>query len=379
MMNNTSQMPAVDVGLQRQQQEIMSKIGNLLTAYSDTEVPSSAPPVPGAPPVMPNNPKSKFTHLFYNKVDPQKRHLYHCPSHVKQSDWEAAEASNPDPTNLVPAPIIGVESLQQRVLSQQAEAKKLKEYVVSLKECAGSLKQSVSTSEARSENLKAEQIVLDHRLLQVRTRQREGRIVIMLFSLNYIASCFFSYLFLSFSHIAYLRCSNSLGGAAYHSRSVVFQLSFPYYFDLIHSPFSIFSFSSQVMRKVEILRCMNLPLQAGEREFMARLEEVQMNLARPQRILDGFARDAKFKQQRIEALSRSSGSGGNGMMMSSNGGSGGGSGGGGGGKQGQSSALSEKDLVKLFTVLSEQRLGLAHLSEIMRKDFRDLELIMNNS
>ncbi|GMH66458.1 hypothetical protein TrRE_jg569, partial [Triparma retinervis] len=75
----------------------------------------------------PSDPQCLLQHLFYNKVDPAQRHLYTRPNHVTPQKWEEAEARNPDPENYVPAPVVGVEALQKRVVQQQLQVKQLKE------------------------------------------------------------------------------------------------------------------------------------------------------------------------------------------------------------------------------------------------------------
>ena len=66
---------------------------------------------------------------------------------IAASEWEEAEVNNPDPENYVPAPVVGVEALQKRVVQQQVEVRKLKEYMDSLRKAANALGGKVRRSE----------------------------------------------------------------------------------------------------------------------------------------------------------------------------------------------------------------------------------------
>ncbi|KAG8859699.1 hypothetical protein FRB96_004273 [Tulasnella sp. 330] len=67
----------------------------------------------------PNSPKCRFTHYFYNMVDPQQVAYYGRPMNARNdAEWEKAVRTNPDPSCLVPVPAIGYEDLQKRVNMQ---------------------------------------------------------------------------------------------------------------------------------------------------------------------------------------------------------------------------------------------------------------------
>ncbi|KAG9001008.1 hypothetical protein FRB94_005032 [Tulasnella sp. JGI-2019a] len=71
----------------------------------------------------PNSSKCRFTHYFYNPVDPQQIAYYGRPPNARNdAEWEQAVRANPDPSSLVPVPAIGFEDLQKRVNNQAAFA-----------------------------------------------------------------------------------------------------------------------------------------------------------------------------------------------------------------------------------------------------------------
>ena len=68
--------------------------------------------------------QSRFKHMFYNAVDPSQKHLYVRPAHISERLWIQAQRDNPDPSNCVPAAVIGFKELTARVKVQQEHAQK---------------------------------------------------------------------------------------------------------------------------------------------------------------------------------------------------------------------------------------------------------------
>mmetsp|Transcript_17866 Transcript_17866/g.23545 ORF Transcript_17866/g.23545 Transcript_17866/m.23545 type:complete len:435 (+) Transcript_17866:307-1611(+) len=99
----------------------------------------------------------------------------------------------------------------------------------------------------------------------------------------------------------------------------------------------------QVLRKLEVLRSMGLPLQLQERELHIRLEAVANHLAAPtQRLTDLHAHSTQVERP-ID----------------------------------HSEKLKDKDLAKLHAALQHQRKGLEHLTDILKKDMRDMQIMKN--
>jgi len=172
---------------------------------------------------------------------------------------------NPDPENLVPAPVIGVGSLQKRVVNQQLEVGKLGKFVEKLKEAAGALQSRTRRSSEVAINFKMQQEVLAQRLLQA-------------------------------------------------------------------------------MRKVEVLRCMGLSIQPSELDFRQNVTKLHQTLDRPQALLGEItAAASSYKSMRQREV--------------------------------DTQQLSKEDLKALFKILQEQQTGLNHLTTVVKKDLKDMELL----
>mmetsp|Transcript_26659 Transcript_26659/g.38992 ORF Transcript_26659/g.38992 Transcript_26659/m.38992 type:complete len:475 (-) Transcript_26659:294-1718(-) len=112
-----------------------------------------------------------------------------------------------------------------------------------------------------------------------------------------------------------------------------------------------------VMRKVEIVRCMNLPLQPAERDAGDRLKLVLRQLNQVGKTMGDVEKRAQAHAQYL----RSTG--------------GAGEGGDGGGDDSNANTLTEEDKTELFTVMNEQKEGLERLVNIVKKDLRDVNIL----
>ncbi|GMH78507.1 hypothetical protein TrST_g6498 [Triparma strigata] len=100
----------------------------------------------------------------------------------------------------------------------------------------------------------------------------------------------------------------------------------------------------QAMRKVEVLRCMGLSIQPDEMTFRNEIMSLHKNLDRPQSLLQEITASAStYKQMRASSLSPS--------------------------------LLASEDLKALYKILVEQQTGINHLTEVVKKDRKDMELI----
>mmetsp|Transcript_19314 Transcript_19314/g.47752 ORF Transcript_19314/g.47752 Transcript_19314/m.47752 type:complete len:450 (+) Transcript_19314:130-1479(+) len=104
----------------------------------------------------------------------------------------------------------------------------------------------------------------------------------------------------------------------------------------------------QLMKKVEVVRCMNQPLQPDEFQVMQRLQQVMQNLEQVQRVMVGLQDKARTHQETQRSTDRAANSG---------------------AKQGLPPAE------QLVPVLQKQRQQLETLTTLAGKDKRDVELI----
>ena len=109
-----------------------------------------------------------------------------------------------------------------------------------------------------------------------------------------------------------------------------------------------------VMRKVEILRCMNLPLQPAERDLGLQLANLakQVNLVSEQcRSVQEMSMEYKHQKEKEMESNLS------------------------GGVSRTMQPLSEEDKKNIHIVLQEQTRGLEHLVKMVKKDARDMEIM----
>jgi hypothetical protein len=205
---------------------------------------------------------SRFKHLLYNIVDPGERHRYSCPPYIEARLWEQAERDNPDPETCVPAPVVGFQSLQERVQHQQKHTTGLVEIVKSLQDTVESLQQAAHRTHATMESCRRKQVEQSNRFLQI-------------------------------------------------------------------------------VRKIELLRCMNLPLSGEEKKLATRLEQVQRSMYTPSVRLGDIVSIQMLVEQRMDSVEN----------------------------------ITEEDQAALFTALHMQKDGLNHLTQILKKDLRDMGIL----
>jgi len=251
--------------------ELEADLLKLLIAYSDKvpTAPAAAGGFGGAFGTTPAqaaeyNKDCRFKHLFYNVVPSSERGRYVCPPFVDKRMWELAERENPDPDNLAPCPVVGIEALKERAQHQHQHSETLQNMVQQLQHHLQNLEQLSSQNENGIQKGFDE-----HRRL----------------------------------------CNRFL----------------------------------QVLRKLEVLRGMYLPLQPEEREFHLRLEALSNSLTYP---IQQLATLQAFSSQ-----------------------------------VGRTAAFSEKlkdtDLATVHSAMQHQREGLAHLTQILKKDLRDAKIIQD--
>jgi len=108
----------------------------------------------------------------------------------------------------------------------------------------------------------------------------------------------------------------------------------------------------QVMRKVEILRCLNLPLQRGEVDVAKKLEEMRREVDIVGSKLREVEETGRSHIQKMKMMKAASGGGRDDAIV-----------------------LTDEDKVSLCKVLDEQRSGLAALTKIVSKDVRDIDIL----
>lgn len=117
----------------------------------------------------------------------------------------------------------------------------------------------------------------------------------------------------------------------------------------------------EVMRKVEIIRCMNQPTQRAEEEAQFKLrkllEQVNMVAMKLRDLEERGRQQARNWRMRGATMSNN-----NGLLD-------------GGGGTLSSSTLSDEDKLALFHVLNDQRLGMERLGSIVTRDVRDTDIL----
>lgn len=222
-----------------------------------------------------------FTAILYDPLPPEHRARGHLsapkPPHVSNQVWNEALARNPDPKELVPAPIVGAPALHSRIVSQQERANALESHAKKLGETLRFLERAARSSRDAIEGSGVEQEALRRRLLEV-------------------------------------------------------------------------------MRKVEIVRCMGQPTQRAEGEAQRRLGEITERLNAAGKSMA----DLEERGRRQARAWRTRGA----TMESSR-----------TVEHPSASALQEEDKVALFNVLNEQRMGMERLSHIVKRDVRDVGIL----
>jgi len=123
----------------------------------------------------------------------------------------------------------------------------------------------------------------------------------------------------------------------------------------------------RVMRKLEIVRCTNLPLQVAEREAARRVQEVRRGVDAVGRALADVEEGGRHRVHALRSVASSAGGrgsvGAHGLY-----------GGGGGGGPGGPETLSEQGMADLRSLLDQQRAGMDELQAAVKRDQRDAKI-----
>ncbi|KAF0684148.1 Aste57867_23878 [Aphanomyces stellatus] len=111
--------------------------------------------------------QSRFKHMFYNAVDPAHKHLYTRPPHVGEKLWIQAQRDNPDPTNCVPAAVLGFKELATRIKLQQEHTQKFNGYAVDLVKQVQEMEKASRQTDVKLAHCRQQHIALFHRLVQL--------------------------------------------------------------------------------------------------------------------------------------------------------------------------------------------------------------------
>ena len=104
----------------------------------------------------------------------------------------------------------------------------------------------------------------------------------------------------------------------------------------------------QAMRKVEVLRCMGMPLQPSELSFRSRVNALHDSLSKPHSMLGEISGSlSAYKQVRSRSWSEDV----------------------------LSQGLSQQELKAIYQVLHQQQLGISHLNDIVDKDLADMKAL----
>ena len=123
----------------------------------------------------------------------------------------------------------------------------------------------------------------------------------------------------------------------------------------------------ELMRKIEIIRCMNQPIQDAESTSNYQLRVLYDEVNRMICVLCDLEERGR-EQARLWRKRGATGGGGDGITS-------GVTNGGGGIDNTSSSSLEEEDKLALFHVLNDQRLGMERLGSIVTRDVRDVDIL----
>eukprot|EP01088_Endostelium_zonatum_P019813 TRINITY_DN7029_c0_g1_i1.p1 TRINITY_DN7029_c0_g1~~TRINITY_DN7029_c0_g1_i1.p1 ORF type:complete len:255 (+),score=65.16 TRINITY_DN7029_c0_g1_i1:336-1100(+) len=111
-----------------------------------------------------------------------------------------------------------------------------------------------------------------------------------------------------------------------------------------------------IMRKIEVMRAGSAPLSLGEENTKARLEVLERELNKPN---EGKAKLNEIMAEYYQRQEELGWSNGNGLG------------------NGAGNGMDEEVLEKIGELLDSQQQGLAHLEEILKKDMKDLQIIIS--
>ncbi|XP_003741926.1 probable nucleoporin Nup54 [Galendromus occidentalis] len=107
---------------------------------------------------------TEMTEISKNAVE---QYLANPPPGIDALLWEQAKADNPDPSKLIPVPLIGFEDLSRRMKFQCDYQERQKARLEKMAEEAAELEKKCESSRCRVEELREKQYNIAHRILKV--------------------------------------------------------------------------------------------------------------------------------------------------------------------------------------------------------------------
>ncbi|TRY62779.1 hypothetical protein TCAL_13128 [Tigriopus californicus] len=107
--------------------------------------------------------------------DQIKEYLDHPPQGVDPRLWKQAHLENPNPKSLLPVPMIGFKTLQQRIQRQDHQAKTYQGRLDAIAGDISDLQKRHQDAQAKMKEVKRRQLELGHRILHVIVKQEESR------------------------------------------------------------------------------------------------------------------------------------------------------------------------------------------------------------
>ncbi|XP_074650289.1 nucleoporin p54-like [Tubulanus polymorphus] len=100
-----------------------------------------------------------------------KQYLDSPPAGIDPLIWDQAKLDNPDPSKLIPVPMIGFSELHRRLQHQEQQTKLHQNTLDDISQCLAELQRKHSNMAARSEQYKRKYLELGHRVLKVMVKQ----------------------------------------------------------------------------------------------------------------------------------------------------------------------------------------------------------------
>lgn len=107
--------------------------------------------------------------------DQIKEYLDQPPQGVDPRLWKQAHLENPNPKSLLPVPMIGFKTLQQRIQRQDHQAKTYQGRLDAIAGDISDLQKRHQDAQAKMKEVKRRQLELGHRILHVIVKQEESR------------------------------------------------------------------------------------------------------------------------------------------------------------------------------------------------------------
>jgi len=112
--------------------------------------------------------------LSFTKAD-IATYLDSPPAGIDARLWKQAQADNPDPSKLLPVPMVGFKALQERTAAQEAQAKAHGGRLDTISTDLAELQKKAANTLAALTEAKRRQLELSHRVLKVLVRQESTR------------------------------------------------------------------------------------------------------------------------------------------------------------------------------------------------------------